>query len=81
MNRKVIHEEQIFVSLLSRLDELEKFVQDLKEDTVKVIEIYHTNESTNRKNREYHRKWRESHPESVRAAQVKYWNKKAQEAK
>ena len=30
--------------------------------------------------REYHRKWRAAHPESVRAAQIRYWNKKAQES-
>ena len=29
--------------------------------------------------REYHRKWRQEHPESVRAAQLRYWTKKAEE--
>ena len=33
------------------------------------------------KKREYHREWRKNHPESVRAAQVKYWTKKAEEAR
>ena len=31
--------------------------------------------------REYHRKWRQEHPESVKAAQVRYWAKKAEEMK
>lgn len=29
--------------------------------------------------REYHREWRKNHPEAVKAAQVKYWTKKAEE--
>ena len=29
--------------------------------------------------REYHRNWRKNHPESVKAAQVRYWAKKAEE--
>ena len=29
--------------------------------------------------REYHRKWRAEHKESVRAAQMRYWAKKAAE--
>lgn len=29
--------------------------------------------------RDYHRKWRAEHQESVRAAQVRYWTKKAAE--
>ena len=29
--------------------------------------------------REYHRKWRAEHPESVKAAQMRYWAKKAAE--
>ncbi len=29
--------------------------------------------------REYYRKWRHEHPESVRAAQVRFWTRKAQE--
>lgn len=31
--------------------------------------------------REYHRKWRAAHPESVRAAQERYWAKKALESR
>ncbi len=29
--------------------------------------------------REYHRKWRAEHRDSVRAAQMRYWTKKAEE--
>ena len=29
--------------------------------------------------REYHREWRKNHPESVKAAQMRYWAKKAAE--
>lgn len=29
--------------------------------------------------REYHREWRAKHPESVKAAQMRYWTKKAAE--
>ena len=29
--------------------------------------------------REYHRRWRAEHPESVKAAQMRYWAKKAEE--
>ncbi len=29
--------------------------------------------------REYHRNWRKNHPEAVRAAQMRYWAKKAEE--
>ena len=29
--------------------------------------------------REYHREWRKNHPEAVKAAQLKYWTKKAEE--
>ena len=29
--------------------------------------------------REYHREWRKKHPESVKAAQMRYWTKKAAE--
>ena len=29
--------------------------------------------------REYHRKWRAEHRDSVRAAQMRYWAKKAEE--
>lgn len=31
--------------------------------------------------REYHREWRKKHPESVKAAQMRYWIKKAAEIK
>ena len=31
--------------------------------------------------REYHREWRKKHPESVKAAQMRYWAKKAAEMK
>lgn len=31
--------------------------------------------------REYYRRWRAEHPESVRASQAKYWAKKAEEAR
>ena len=31
--------------------------------------------------REYHREWRKKHPESVKAAQMRYWTKKAAEMK
>ena len=31
--------------------------------------------------REYHREWRKKHPESVKAAQMRYWAKKAAEIK
>ena len=31
--------------------------------------------------REYHRKWRRDHPEAVKAAQMRYWAKKAEEMK
>lgn len=33
------------------------------------------------KKREYHREWRKNHPEAVRAAQMRYWTKKAAEAR
>lgn len=29
--------------------------------------------------REYHREWRAKHPESVKAAQMRYWTKKGAE--
>ena len=35
-----------------------------------------TNDYRIQHKREYHRKWRAEHPESVRAAQVRYWTKK-----
>lgn len=31
--------------------------------------------------REYMRRWRAEHPEAVKAAQVRYWTKKAEEMK
>ena len=34
-----------------------------------------------KKKREYYREWRKNHPEAVRAAQLRYWMKKAEEAK
>ncbi len=40
-------------------------------DTMKEKEI--------QRKREYHRKWRAEHPESVKAAQMRYWEKKAEE--
>ena len=33
-----------------------------------------------KKKREYYREWRKNHPESVRAAQIRYWAKKAEAA-
>ena len=36
-------------------------------------------EREKQRKREYHRKWRAEHPESVRAAQLRYWTKKAEE--
>lgn len=33
------------------------------------------------KKREYHREWRKKHPEAVKAAQMRYWAKKAAEMK
>ena len=32
-----------------------------------------------KKKRDYYRKWRAEHPESVRAANIRYWTKKALE--
>jgi hypothetical protein len=32
-----------------------------------------------KKKREYYRKWRAEHPEAVKAANVRYWAKKAEE--
>ena len=32
-----------------------------------------------KRKREYQRKWRAEHPDSVRAAQMRYWTKKAAE--
>ncbi len=36
------------------------------------------NEYEIRRKREYHRKWRAEHQESVRAAQIRYWQKQAE---
>lgn len=36
-------------------------------------------ERERQRKREYHREWRKNHPESVKAAQMKYWAKKAAE--
>lgn len=36
-------------------------------------------ERERKRKREYQRKWRAEHPESVKAAQVRYWTKKAAE--
>ena len=36
-------------------------------------------ERETQRKREYHREWRKKHPESVKAAQVRYWTKKAAE--
>lgn len=36
-------------------------------------------ESEIQRRREYHREWRKNHPDSVLAAQVRYWTKKAAE--
>lgn len=36
-------------------------------------------ERERKRRREYQRKWRAEHPESVKAAQVRYWTKKAAE--
>ena len=33
-----------------------------------------------KRRREYHRKWRAEHPDKVRAAQMRYWVKKAEQA-
>ena len=37
-----------------------------------------TTQQKKREKREYHRRWRAEHPEQVAAAQLRYWNKKAQ---
>ena len=34
-----------------------------------------------KRKREYHRKWRQEHKESVRAAQLRYWIKKVEKIK
>ena len=36
-------------------------------------------ERERQRKREYHREWRKKHPESVKAAQMRYWAKKAAE--
>ncbi len=36
-------------------------------------------ERETQRKRDYHRKWRAEHPESVKAAQMRYWTKKAEE--
>ncbi len=36
-------------------------------------------EREKQRKREYHRKWRAEHPDAVKAAQMRYWTKKAQE--
>ena len=36
-------------------------------------------ERERQRKREYHREWRKNHPESVKAAQMRYWAKKAAE--
>lgn len=33
------------------------------------------------KKREYYREWRAKHPDSVKASQLRYWTKKAEEMK
>lgn len=33
------------------------------------------------KNREYHKRWRADHPDNIRNAQIRYWEKKAAEKK
>ena len=38
-------------------------------------------ERERQRKREYHREWRKKHPESVKAAQMRYWAKKAAEIK
>ena len=38
-------------------------------------------ERERQRKREYHREWRKKHPESVKAAQMRYWAKKAAEMK
>ena len=38
-------------------------------------------ERERQRKREYHREWRKKHPESVKAAQMRYWAKKAKEMK
>lgn len=35
-------------------------------------------EQEKQRRREYHRRWRAEHPEQVKAAQLRYWMKKAQ---
>ena len=36
-------------------------------------------ERERQRKREYHREWRKNHPDSVKAAQMRYWAKKAAE--
>ncbi len=36
-------------------------------------------ERDKQRKREYHREWRAKHPESVKAAQIRYWMKKLAE--
>ncbi len=38
----------------------------------------HKNERKAPDRRDYHRRWRAEHPEKVKAAQMRYWTKKAQ---
>lgn len=40
-----------------------------------------TNEHDIQRKREYHRKWRAEHQESVKAAQMRYWTKKIAETR
>ena len=37
------------------------------------------NEKAKEARREYYRKWRQEHPESVKATQMRFWTRKAQE--
>ena len=41
----------------------------------------YSKEKQKQRKREYYREWRKNHPEAVQAAQLKYWTKKATEAR
>lgn len=38
-------------------------------------------EARNEYSREYQKKWRASNPDKVKAAQIRYWNRRAEKAK
>ena len=41
----------------------------------------YTREKQLKKKREYYREWRAEHQESVKASQIRYWTKKAEEVR